>query len=185
MNDWIEDVTSLIFTTSFMTLATADSDGLSWVSPVEFACDEDLRFYWFSTIDARHSQNVRANPRVALSIYDCTYTPFIGAAQGLYGEGSVEEFHRSDLEAMLPSIERWISWRDADRKTPRPRGADRFDSDSPWRVYRVNPAKLYALHPNWHPEHGEPASWRVPVDLTASFSRAYRSAPLPVEASKR
>ena len=173
MNDWIDDVTNLIFTSSFMTLATADSDGLPWVSPVEFACDEDLRFYWFSPIDARHSQNVLANPRAALSIYDCTITPIVGAAQGLYGEGSVEEFHRSDLAGLLPSIERWISWRDAGRKTPRPR-ADQFD-DSLWRVYRVNAAKLYALHPNGHPEHGKLVEWRVPVDLTDSFSRAYRS----------
>jgi len=175
MNDWIEDVTSLIFTSNFMTLATTDSDGLPWVSPVEFVCDEDLRFHWFSVIDARHSQNARANPRAALSIYDCTYIPMSGEPQALYGEGSVEEFHHCDLEVLLPSFERWISWRDAGRKTPRPRRADRFNGDSPWRVYRVNLAKLYALHPNWHPEHGEPASWRVPVDLTESFSRAYRS----------
>lgn len=174
MNDWIDDVTRLIFEGSFMTLATTDSDGLPWVSPVEFACDEDMRFYWFSPIDARHSQNVRANPRAALSIYDCTYVPFIGLPRGLYGEGSVEEFVRSDLEAVLPSLERWISWRDAERETPRPRPPDQPD-ESPWRVYRVQAAKLYALHPDPHPEHGEPASWRVPVDLTDSFSRAYRS----------
>ena len=157
--------------------ATGDSDGLPWVSPVEFACDEDLRFYWFSAIDARHSQNVRANPRAALSIYDCTQTPLSRAAQGVYGEGSVEEFHRSELEPLLPSIERWISWRDAGRKTPRPRRPDQLDGDSPFRFYRVTAAKLYALHPNGHPAHGKPFEWRVPVDLTDSFSRAYRSAP--------
>lgn len=173
MNDWIEDVTSLLFTSNFMTLATADGDGLPWVSPVEFACDEDLRFYWYSAVDARHSQNVRANARAALSIYDCTLTPFVRAAQGLYGEGSVEEFHPSDLEALLARIESWISWRDAGRKTPRPRRVD--DSDSPGRFYRLNPAKLYALDPSGHPEHGTRFEWRVPVDLTDSFSRAYRS----------
>jgi nitroimidazol reductase NimA-like FMN-containing flavoprotein (pyridoxamine 5'-phosphate oxidase superfamily) len=78
MNDWIEEVTSLLFTSNFMTLATADGDGLPWVSPVEFACDEDLRFYWYSAFDARHSENVRANPRAALSIYDCTLRAYPG-----------------------------------------------------------------------------------------------------------
>ena len=175
MTDWIEDVTSLIFESSFMTLATTDGDGLPWVSPVEFVCDEDLSFYWVSVIDARHSRNVRASPRAALSIYDGAYVPLDGEARALYGEGSVEEFHRSDLEEVLPSFERWIAWRDADRATPRPRGGGSFDGDSPWRFYRMRAPKLYALDPSGHPEHGWPASWRVPVDLTDSFSRAYRS----------
>ncbi len=175
MSDWTEDLTRIVFDSSFMTLATADSDGLPWASPVEFACDEALRFYWVSVTDARHSQNVRANPRAALSIYDSTQTPGVGAVQGLYGEGSVEELDRSDLEALLPSLNRWIAWRDAGRKTPRRLRADQFDGDTPWRFYRVNAAKLYGLDPNGHPEYGQLVDWRVPVDLTNSFSRAYRS----------
>lgn len=175
MSDWIDDVTSLLFESSFMTLATADGDGQPWVSPVEFLCDEGLRFYWVSVTDARHSQNVRENPRAALSIYDSTYVPLDGQPTALYGEGSVEEFHRSDLEELLPSFERWMSWRDAGRETPRPGRGDRFDGGSPWRFYRLTPATLYALNPGEHPEHGWPASWRVPVDLTESFSRTYRS----------
>ena len=107
--------------------------------------------------------------------FDCAHTPFIGTTQGLYGEGFVEEFHSADLEAVLPSIERWLSWRDAGRKTPRPRRPDRVDGDSPFRFYRVNAATLYALHPDGHPEHGTRAEWRVPVDLTESFSRAYQA----------
>jgi hypothetical protein len=174
MDDLIEDVTRLLFASSFMTLATADGDGVPWVSPVEFVCDEELRFYWSSVVDARHSQNVRANRRAALSIYDWTYVPLSGQPTALYGEGSVEEFHRSDLEVPLPSIERWIAWRDAERATPRPH-RDRGDGDSPWRFYRITPMQLYALHPDGHPEHGKPAPWRVPVDLTDSFRRAYRS----------
>lgn len=175
MEDRIEDATWLIFESSFMTLATADSDCVPWVSPVEFVCDEDLRFYWSSVIDARHSQNVRVNPRAALSIYDHTYIALDGQPIALYGEGSVEEFHRSDLEAFLPSIQRWIEWRDVGRETPRPGRGDQPGEGSPWRIYRLNPEQLYALHPDSHPEHGEPASWRVPVDLTDSFARAYRS----------
>lgn len=95
MNDSIDDVTSIIFERSFMTLATADSDGLPWASPVEFACDEDLRFYWVSGIDVRHSQNVRANPRAAPSIYDSTQTPGAsgaGTVQGLYGTEQSRSF---------------------------------------------------------------------------------------------
>lgn len=69
-----------------MTLATADNDVLPWVSPVEFVCDENLAFYWVSMTSARHSQNLRANPRAAFSIYDNTQTPGVNMVQGLYGE---------------------------------------------------------------------------------------------------
>lgn len=45
MSDWVEAVTEILFESSFMTLATADVEGRPWASPVEFACDENLRFY--------------------------------------------------------------------------------------------------------------------------------------------
>jgi len=173
--DWIDDVTELIFESSFMTLATADGDGLPWVTPVEFVCDEELRFYWNSVIDARHSENVRANARAALSIYDSSYVPLDGQPTALYAEGPVEEFRRPDLAELLPSFERWIAWRDKGRTTRRSDRGSPIDSDSPWRFYRLTPTTVYALNPGEHPNHGWPASWRVPVDLAGSYSRAYRS----------
>lgn len=158
-----------------MTLATADNDGLPWASPVEFVCDEVLRFYWLSMVDARHSKNIRENPRAAFSIYDCTQTPAVNAVQGLYGEGPVEELLSSDLEEHQPSISRWISWRDAARKTPRPQDAERPDNaDSQWRFYRIDPTDLYALDPAVLVD-GRLTDSRVPVDLTESFMRAYRT----------
>ncbi len=72
VSDWTEGVTEILFESSFMTLATADVEGRPWASPVEFVCDEDLRFYWLSMVDARHSVNVRENPWMSFSIYDST-----------------------------------------------------------------------------------------------------------------
>lgn len=173
--DWTEEVVAILFESSFMTLATADAAGLPWASPVEFVCDEDLRFYWLSMADTRHSRNVRANPWVAFSIYDCTQPPGVNAVQGLYGEGPVEELPPSDLEAIGPAIGRWISWRDAARETPRPQSDDRLDApDSPWRFYRLDPANLYALDPAVLAD-GRLVDSRVPVDLVDSFRAIYRS----------
>ncbi len=174
MGDWTDGLVDIIFDSSFMTLATADRDGLPWVSPVEFVCDEELRFVWTSVIGARHSQNIRANPRAALSIYDSTQTPgVLGAVQGLYAEGPVEELTPPDLEALRPSLAKWISWRDAGRTTPRTQLPDRDASESSWRFYRVNPTQMFALDPVQSTKRW--VDWRVPVDLMDSFSRAYRS----------
>lgn len=177
MDDWIDDITQLIFNSSFMTLATADGEALPWASPVEFVCDETLRFYWASHADARHSRNLRSNPRAALSIYDSTQTPGVrGEAQGLYAEGPVEELHRADLEGVLPSLDRWTVWRDAGRAAPRPGSSvELFADGTPWRMYRLTPTRMFALNPAGHPDFPGVRVWRAPVDLTASFTRAYRS----------
>ena len=72
-------------------------------------------------------------------------------------------------------LARWIAWRDADRETPRQRRELPLDHpDSPWRLYRVSPARLYALEPVGS-DGGQSGDPRVPVDLTESFARAYRS----------
>jgi uncharacterized protein YhbP (UPF0306 family) len=176
VNDWTDDLVQLIFDSSFMTLATADSEGVPWASPVEFACDEALRFYWVSVFDARHSRNVEANPHAALSIYDSTQTPGVAAVQGLYGEGPVEMLHGADLDAVRPILNRWVAWRDAGRDTSQSRrGGVGFGGDMPWRFYRLTPTQLYALDPSPPREQGSLVDWRAPVDLGEGFLRAYRS----------
>lgn len=175
MADWTEDLVGLVFESRFMTLATADGDGVPWVTPVEFACDEGLRFYWTSPFDTRHSRNLESNRRVAWAIYDHTYVPLDGQPRALFGEGWAQEPSDGELEASRSDLRQWLTWRDAARETPRPRFDVPPDGASPWREYRVTPERLYGLHPNAHPRHGEPASHRVPVQLAGAFSRAWRS----------
>lgn len=79
MSDWIDEVIRLLLDSSFLSLATTDRDGRPWVTPVEFACEDALRFYWTSHHDARHSRNVRANPRAAMTIFDSTQVPGVRA----------------------------------------------------------------------------------------------------------
>ena len=160
-----------------MTLATADADGVPWANPVEFACDEGLRFYWNSLPDARHSRNVRSNPRAALVIYDSTQAAGVRAeVQGLYVEGPVEEFERSDLHDVLPSLERWIERRGPARTAPEPRATDEvFEDAARWRIYRLTPERWFALDPNGHPDLPGVRVWRVPVDLAEAFARASRA----------
>lgn len=168
-------VVNLLFESSFMTLATADSDGLPWVSPVEFVCDENLAFYRVSMTNARHSQNVRANLRAASSIYDSTQIPGVSMVQGLYGEGPVEEIAPSELESIKPAVIRWISWRDVDRGTPRPIVEGRLDDpDSPWRTHRIVPSALYALDQDTA-DDGTLVDSRMAIHPTDHFRHIYRS----------
>lgn len=172
---WTEAVTDLLFRCSFMTLSTSDRHGRPWSSPLEFICDRDMQLYWVSLVDSRHSRNVRENPRAAVSIFNGTYLPLSEEPQGLYAEGDVEEFHRHELEDLLPDFARWIAWRDAGRTIPRRPGVNRYEGNSPWRHYRIAQPKFYALDPDGHPNYGWPAHRTFEVDLKDSFTAAYRS----------
>ena len=72
----------------YMVLATADAEGVPWVSPVWFATEDGRDFYWISDPHARHSRNIAERPEIAIVIFDSTVTP--GDAQAIYMEARAE-----------------------------------------------------------------------------------------------
>jgi pyridoxine/pyridoxamine 5'-phosphate oxidase len=81
-------VNELITASRYMVLATADADGVPWVSPVWFATEDQRTFYWISDPNARHSRNIAARPEVAIVIFDSTVIP--GEAKAVYMEARAE-----------------------------------------------------------------------------------------------
>jgi hypothetical protein len=71
----------------YMVLGTADQAGRPWVSP----CTTPRRreFFWVSSPDARHSQNIVARPELSIVIFDSSVP--IGTGQGLYMSGLAHE----------------------------------------------------------------------------------------------
>lgn len=58
-----------------LSLATADKSGFPWASPVVYKFSEaEQAFYFISSPDSRHIQNILENPNVAFSLYDATKT---------------------------------------------------------------------------------------------------------------
>lgn len=74
---------------NYMTVATADSDGQPWNSPVFCAYDGEKTFYWGSRVTAQHSQNIAANNKGFIVIYDSTIEP--GHGEGFYAKVVCEE----------------------------------------------------------------------------------------------
>ena len=66
----------------FMTLATADSDGRPWASPVYFSPADYREFFWISEPGARHSRNIAARPEVSIVFFDSQVLP--GGARAVY-----------------------------------------------------------------------------------------------------
>jgi nitroimidazol reductase NimA-like FMN-containing flavoprotein (pyridoxamine 5'-phosphate oxidase superfamily) len=92
--------------TAYMTLATANGDGLPWASPVWFAVGDNRALYWVSRPTSVHSQNIAARADVSVVVFDTNAR--VGEAQAVYaraqatqvpdGEG-IEVFSRASVDA--------------------------------------------------------------------------------------
>jgi len=74
---------------NYATLATVTRDGDPWNSPVYCAYDKDYNVYWGSHVGSQHSQNIRANGKVFIVIYDSTVAPGLGS--GVYVQATCIE----------------------------------------------------------------------------------------------
>lgn len=61
---------AIVDSNSYMTLGTADAEGLPWVSPVPYAPAEYEELFWVSSAEARHSRNLAVCHELSLVIFD-------------------------------------------------------------------------------------------------------------------
>ena len=133
----------------YMTLATADGDGLPWATPVWFAHEGYTDFLWVSRPEARHSRNLASRSELAIVIFDSTVP--VGGAQAVYAEALAAELVGAELEHAVAIYSRRSEahgageWRRADVVAP-----------APHRLYRARASKHFVLGAN---------DRRVPVRL--------------------
>jgi len=73
----------------YMTLATADADGVPWANPVWYAPDGYSELIWVSNPEARHSRNLATRPELGIVIFDTSVTP--GDGQAVYMEATAAQ----------------------------------------------------------------------------------------------
>ena len=88
----------------YMVLGTADPEGLPWTSPVYYAFEDYLRFYWVSAPEARHSRNISLRPQISIVVFDSTAP--IGRGRGVYMSAIAREITGSDREASIAVFSR-------------------------------------------------------------------------------
>lgn len=64
----------LLDASTLCAIGTVSSGGRAHVNTAYFAWSPELDIVWMSDPQARHSQNVRANPSVAIAVFDSTQT---------------------------------------------------------------------------------------------------------------
>lgn len=80
----------------YICLGTALPDGRPWVTPVYYASEDYMRFFWVSSPEAAHSRNLETRPQVSLVVFS-SQAP-IGTGQGVYMSADAEELGGIDLD---------------------------------------------------------------------------------------
>ncbi|HET9249290.1 MAG TPA: pyridoxamine 5'-phosphate oxidase family protein [Actinomycetota bacterium] len=127
----------------FMTLATADGDGVPWASPVWYAPAEYREFFWVSKPGARHSENLAVRPQLSIVIFD---SHLVGGWNALYMSAVAEQ---------LDDVERGIgifSRRSVEQGFP-PWASDQVLPPARHRLYRATVTERFVLdtHDERHP----------------------------------
>ncbi len=138
---------SIIDSNRFMTLATADGDGVPWASPVWYAPVEYRRFLWVSSPEATHSRNLAVRPELAIVIFDSHQA---GGWNALYMSAVAEEL--SDVDDAIG-----IFSRHGEAQGLRAWTREDVVAPARHRLYRATVSEHFVLDPH---------DKRLPVSLT-------------------
>jgi len=130
--DTIRDV---IAATRHCAIATSSPTGEPWLSTVFFNYTPDFDLVWESARDARHSQLLRENPRVA--IYIGRHDQITGA---LFGDAEASEVSAGDIPAALGTWLHGPHQREDPQRTP-----DDYAFGKPLGLYRAHLRELYVI----------------------------------------
>jgi hypothetical protein len=137
----------------YMVLATANSAGRPWSSPVYFAHVECREFFWLSSPEAVHSHNIAVRPQVGIAIFDSSAP--IGTGQGVYMPAIAEPVAGPGIERALEVFSRRSLTHGGRAWT-----ATDVDDASGLTLYRAVADEHSILAKDGQPDH------RILVDLT-------------------
>ena len=142
----------------YMTLGTADESGRPWVSPVYYAADGYRDFFWVSSPEARHSENIAARPDVSLVVFDSHAR--IGEGQAVYMTAIAEELAGAELIRGIEVFSRRSvkhgagPWKPSDVKAP-----------SSLRAYRATATEHWVFDAKAQPAQSRGRDRRIRVSL--------------------
>ena len=126
----------------YVVLATADTDGVPWASPVWFATEDYRELFWVSYPDARHSKNIAGRPQIAIVVFDSTVPANSG--QAVYMSATAEQV--TDPAAIEHGI--GIFSRESVRQGSEGWEVGRVTGDARLRLYRASVQEHSILDPD-------------------------------------
>lgn len=123
---------------SYMTLATADGEGLPWASPVWYSPEPDLTLLWISRPGARHSVNLARRPQLGIAIFDSRQP--IGTGTGVYMEATAAQVADDEIDGAIA-----IFSERSQRQGGGPFGGDDVREPAEHRLYRATADEVFVL----------------------------------------
>lgn len=120
---------------NYITIATVSDDGHPWNTPVaSFHFDNDYTLYWASWQNNQHSQNIRANGKAFVVVYDST--PANGQpSAGVYMNGGASELAEEQEVAQVALVFKDDPYNPSDGK--------QYLGEYPRRIYKFVPEQIW------------------------------------------
>jgi uncharacterized protein YhbP (UPF0306 family) len=151
-----DDVLYLLQNNWLMTVATANTDGKPWISPVGYVMDDQHNFYWVSDKDALHSRNIRQRPEIAISIVGKNK---VDKMDGVYSDAIARELDDdTEIKAAIevrkkrPELAKFVI-----------NSKNDVSGEAVWRIYKAEP-KSFSKRADGS-RNGQAVTVREPVDL--------------------
>ena len=154
--DLARDARKIIDANLYMVVATADTSGQPWPSPLYFAHRDYREFFWVSDPDAVHSQNLRERREVGIAIFNSKDK--IRSGTGVYVLGVAQELPAHDVEEGIALFSERSVGHGGEQWTP-----EDVREPSRHRLYRATAEAVYILDEHDH---------RVEVDLGSPQARS-------------
>ena len=129
--------------TLYVALATADSSGQPWASPVYFAHQDYREYFWVSEPEAQHSRNLRERREVSGVVFDSTAP--INTGQGVYILGVAQELPAHECAEPIVMFSERVVGHGGDPWT-----LEDVTGSSRHRLYRATAEALYVLDEHDH-----------------------------------
>lgn len=159
MEKYIKEAKQIIANNIYMSIATANTNGIPWISPVFFAYDDQYNLYWVSNKNSRHSQLIRANNQIAIVIFDSSAPE--GEGDGVYFEATASELiEKKELERATTFLGERVS-----KEEFRTKKTEEVTGEGVWRIYKATPHKVSKLTEGEY-INGQYVDKRVDIKLT-------------------
>ena len=140
MKDLESKARKMIEDNMYMTIATAAKNGKPWISPVFFAYDSKLNFYWSSAKNSLHSRLINKNKRVSAAIFNSNAAE--GKGDGVYMVGKATEVKEKEIKHAMDIL----FYRTGKiNKYFKDKTEKDFKGNSPIRFYKFVPKKFWVL----------------------------------------
>jgi len=152
----VDEARAIIRNNRYFSLATSNG-GKPWVAPIAYAVDDAYNFYYYSAVNSVHSQQIRANPLVAVAIFDSTAPS--DTADGLQLVGHVSEVPADHLPQIMDLYFKQ-SFPDETVRLRWLRPTEDFMGSAVQRFYRLIPTQIFKPDPT-----SLKVDIRLPIDL--------------------